>query len=375
MRARKQDESTTDFLRRSGHPVAVALRGLINSWHAQFPEGSRAELASRLTSARFDTFHSAFFELYLHELLRRLGCVVEVHPELNGERSSSPDFLVREPGGRHWFLEAVLASETSNRDRGRESLQARVFQAIDEIESPDFWLHARARGELEASPSTNLLKREIRDWLETLDYESCREKIRLDGGRELPRFERALGAWRLTIQASAKSRAHRGLTRTLGFQSRGDSRQVKTADALRKAVKRKAGKYGHLDGPFCVAVNAMESIGEPGEIARSLYGSEPALHLGRAGDWPIERNQDGVFGRSDRHSRVSGVLVFQMLFPTTSRSVSARMWLNPDATHPLGGTVLQLPVAEYVDDSLRYRLGFPPGAVLGLPDDWLPITG
>jgi hypothetical protein len=56
-------------------------------------------------------FPSAFFELFLHELLLRLGCNVEVHPDPGTGSSRRPDFLVTDPDGQQFFLEAVLATD------------------------------------------------------------------------------------------------------------------------------------------------------------------------------------------------------------------------------------------------------------------------
>src|SRR5437763_17029984 len=85
-------EDTFSFLNRSAWPAFEAVRNLLESFFRRYPPSESAELKSK-----FETqFESAFFELYLHELLLRLGCEVAVHPTLNGI-GAKPDFLARFP--------------------------------------------------------------------------------------------------------------------------------------------------------------------------------------------------------------------------------------------------------------------------------------
>src|SRR3712207_8522149 len=59
----------------------------------------------------------AFFEVYLHECLRRMGYSVTCHPELEGT-SRRPDFLAKK-GGRSIFVEARSASASDVRSEER----------------------------------------------------------------------------------------------------------------------------------------------------------------------------------------------------------------------------------------------------------------
>ena len=65
-------------------------RDELERWYARFPDRD-GDLRSRFRG-RDSSHDGAFFELFLRELLSRLGFSVEVHPTL--KKGSRPDFLV-----------------------------------------------------------------------------------------------------------------------------------------------------------------------------------------------------------------------------------------------------------------------------------------
>ena len=73
-------EDTFSFLNRSAWPASEAVRNLLESFFGRYPSSESAELKCKFRAQ----FESAFFELFLHELLLRLGCEVVVHPNLHG---------------------------------------------------------------------------------------------------------------------------------------------------------------------------------------------------------------------------------------------------------------------------------------------------
>lgn len=106
--------STCEWLNKSALPEAVAIRETLERWFADYPNRGREEekrkkkqdLCRRFNSGAKDDFYSAFFELYLHELLRGLGCGVDIEVPASGARKR-PDFLVEAPCGETFYLEAT----------------------------------------------------------------------------------------------------------------------------------------------------------------------------------------------------------------------------------------------------------------------------
>jgi hypothetical protein len=85
-------EDTFSFLNRSAWPASEAVRNLLESFFGRYPSSESAELKCKFRAQ----FESAFFELFLHELLLRLGCEVSYIPISMGQ-TTKPDFLARFP--------------------------------------------------------------------------------------------------------------------------------------------------------------------------------------------------------------------------------------------------------------------------------------
>lgn len=72
------------YLNRSGRPGAQRIREALDAWSARYPGEHKEELRARFRSRDNTQYRSAFFELFLHELLVRLDCRVVVHPPMAG---------------------------------------------------------------------------------------------------------------------------------------------------------------------------------------------------------------------------------------------------------------------------------------------------
>ncbi|MCT4369068.1 hypothetical protein CLG85_001420 [Yangia mangrovi] len=161
-----------DYLNTSGRPEADAVRALVDQWLADYPASHRPEMIRRLRS-RNDILHSSsLFELMLHALLLRQGfTVVEIEPALPNGRS--PDFLVEAPSGAHFYLEATLASGMDNVAVGADRRMREALQAIDEVQSPDFFLHLHTRGTPTQPVAVSGLRRSLQSFVDGLDYEQA----------------------------------------------------------------------------------------------------------------------------------------------------------------------------------------------------------
>jgi integrase len=80
-RARAQ-ESPFQFLNRVSRPEEAAPRAILNAWFAYWPVDDREDLAARFRARDERQFYGAFWELYLHEVHRRLGFAATRDPEM-----------------------------------------------------------------------------------------------------------------------------------------------------------------------------------------------------------------------------------------------------------------------------------------------------
>jgi hypothetical protein len=88
----RSTESNYEFLQRVDDPAFANVRAVFNEWFARFAERQEAsavnDLRRRFQAKGDEQLYGAFWELYLHETLLRLGFDVTVHPE--SERGRNP---------------------------------------------------------------------------------------------------------------------------------------------------------------------------------------------------------------------------------------------------------------------------------------------
>lgn len=164
-------ETDWEYLDRSGRVEAQRVRDLLTSWLSSYPDAHKAELVSRMRGGDDTEFQAAAFELLLFSALSALGCSVEVHPELPiGTRH--PDFLATTPTGDAVYVEAVLASEFSQEAQAARRRTKVVLDAIEKVDSPDFFVGVSADGDPQTPPSGRRLRRELERWISGLDYDA-----------------------------------------------------------------------------------------------------------------------------------------------------------------------------------------------------------
>src|SRR5258706_4304229 len=104
-----QDERAFAYLNRSGRAEAERVRRLVDNWLDHYPAAHRDALVARFRSTIDDQHRSAFFELFLHELMLTRGHkVLAIEPTL-AHTPRSPDYLVESSAGSLFYLEGVIA--------------------------------------------------------------------------------------------------------------------------------------------------------------------------------------------------------------------------------------------------------------------------
>ncbi len=122
------------YLNRSGRLEATRIRELLEQWFSRYPAHSQAALRARFRSPDDIPHHSAFFELYLHELLRILGYQVDVAPTDDpGPGEKRPDFVAHRSSEPQFHLEATLATDRSTADAAAEARLNQVYDALNKV--------------------------------------------------------------------------------------------------------------------------------------------------------------------------------------------------------------------------------------------------
>lgn len=373
---KRYGETDFDYLDRSARIESERVRATITEWLNNFPERDRNEVISRLRSRNHIHFLSASYELYIHELLIRLGYEVFAHPETSSEKTTRPDFLVcNNETDEKFYVEAVLATDQSDKESAAESRKNIVIDSINKLDSPDFYLSLSADGDPATSPSGKKIRRELSKWLSGLNPDDVTRSVETLGHGAFPRIELNQDDWKVSFVAIPKSPEKRGLenSATIGYLSNG-ARWLGTWESIRDAVLRKGNRYGDIDLPLFVAVNVGQFNVDNIDTMQALYGQEQfTLNTNQLDDEPrMERAPNGVWYGPEgwRYKRVSGVIISPDITPWTYSARNICTYLNPRANHNIKGALLQLPHAQANEDKMEWIEGTHPRDLLGLHDGW-----
>lgn len=362
-RAKHYSEPSFTYLDVSAREEAVRVRAMVEEWFAHYPLGQRDRLLRRLRSTDETTHLSAFFELYLHELTRRLAYEVKVN-ESDDSDTKHPDLELIDGSGSV-FLEATLVTEASllpmkvlrTKDRFVDEMNRRVI-------SPAFFLHFHESGVPASTPPFKKLATELQRWVATLDPDDALRIHREKGFGALPSFRIHHDGWRMQFVAQAWRPASRGKPGLPVIGSRGGGGgPIDRVGAIRQSVKKKAKRYGELGKPYLVAVNVCHefSVDETEFDDALLSGTE------------VRETGDGVWvgPTGPRNRGVSGVVAACNLNPWNVAKQEVVLYVNPWARHPYLGPLQSLPVRA-VGSGLRLQTspGILPRESFELPAEW-----
>ena len=135
-------ERTFEFLQRGGRKEAVPIQHWMEAWLQAIPDNRRKGLEKRLKSERFEQFLGAMFELEIHEILRRLGGVIEIEPELPGS-NGTVGFRVIDKS-QEFYVEATVCGIGQGKLRSNENEHDAVEKLCKNLKRlhSDLWLEA-----------------------------------------------------------------------------------------------------------------------------------------------------------------------------------------------------------------------------------------
>lgn len=328
-------EGAFAFYNRISTPGWSRVRDELERWFTSYSHDAEPEkandLRARFRSADQRQHHAAWWELYVHRLLRALYPDDQVVCEPQQPSGTRPDFAVvdQDSTRRRLFVECTTATLGIIEDASRNSaLLAYVLDAINELKSEHFWVHLDARRYGATQPKRREIQEPLKKWLATLDYDTIR-----DAGAGASRFSCCIEFrdWALEVAPVAK-KDHQPGDRLIGFgPSSGGF--INDAAILKQAVARKAGRYGALDAPFVIAVAPTAPLIRDDDVAQALLWTrqqqfDPAHPEG--GEITLVR--DGAFYQ--RAAQVTGVLLGAEVLPWTITRTSPTLWLNPQVAIP-----------------------------------------
>lgn len=350
-------EDTFSFLNRSASSEYESVREVLEGFFSRYPSTERTELKSKCRS-QFDT---AFFELFIHELLLRLGCQVTVHPILDGT-TSTPDFLARFPSGEEVILEAVIATDLSDEERASNARLDALYDTINRnVNSPNFFLCLGPIHNQDAVPPPEKIWKFIKTKIADLNPDLVTEGIENRRANALPQWTyRHANGFELEFCAIPKSPGTRDkpAIRPIGAFP-GRARWGGSSSALKKAIKGKATKYGTLNKPFVVVVNAISKwgTGRDDEV-EALFGSQES-----------NAKPDAVWNHT-KNTRLSGVLITKVS-PWSIHCAPLCLYHNPFAKRPCLDFPWEIPQSIRQDSQMHWLEGRKPTELFHLPENWL----
>jgi hypothetical protein len=359
------------FLNRTARPEFAAVRDLLEQWFDRYPIDSRDELGSAFRSSNDRQHLGAFFELYLHELLRSLGCDVSLHPRVPGA-SSSPDFLVTAPDCSKFVVEAAVCFGADTKADATRARQNAALDALNALSLPDYFLSVDIHSVGAQPVSGRRLRRAVQDFIDTLDYDAVRA---LGTARPLPSFAFVEAGWRIELSAAPKTPESRGKAMRAVGMSGSEAQWIAPEQFLRATIVKKAGRYGRvLDLPYVIAINTMDEFSTNfDDEMEALFGDEVVTFTtGDVSTARPSRRRNGAWTSKSkpRFTRNSAVLIVQSLVPWTVGRARAMLYHHPWARRPYTSVLTELPQAVPIDGSMDLRDGRQPWTFFGIPDDW-----
>lgn len=373
-------ESHFHFYNRSALPTVGRIRMMLQRWVDRLPESKQKDVAGRMrhtgTGSRANdrSYDSAFFELALHEFFRGTGAQVEVEPNINGR---TPDFFVANSSETEniqgYYVEALDVSITDNTELEVSLLEMKCEDVLNKIWSPDFYLEIETSGTLELMPSEERLKDPFERLLREVDYDTVVAKFEDGSNRySMPSATFQHGEWELIgrlLPVSRDRRPKRQGARFVGT-SIGSAGRLDDIDKPKKLFYVKAKRYKHIPN-LILAVRSDEWGIRMNEV---LFGTQTYtvyVHRDPQNTGPVpephpSQKMDGFwinsYGPQNQH--VTGILVFDTLYPHCVHKAQATFYANPYVNAALPSWTKAIRHAEYEDGHITIVDGVPPSVYM-----------
>lgn len=364
-------ENIYDFYDRSGSEIAEKIRGIVNNWFDKYPQTEKDELRVRFQSS----FSAAFYELFLHELFTEQGFTLYPHP-IVPETSKRPDFLAV-GNGIEFYIEAKESTDKADAERAIENKINSLYDKINTTKSPNFFLRIKELIiKTKNSPRGSKVVRFLENELVKFDPDVVTEQLiskGLDGTDSIIYEDNDLKIEVSLIPKSTEIRGKEGI-RPIGIYPvysfwGGSDESIKTA------IEKKATRYGKLDKPYLICINATSEKGtDDYDIMNALFGSLQVTFSTNPDnrDERTTRAHDGIFRntKGPKFTRVSGILITNV--SSTTLHV-AKHWLvkHPFAANELIFDVFKLSKTVVEKKQITMIEGKSIKEILEIPDNWV----
>lgn len=367
----KHFDNTYDFYDRSNLELAEKIRFILNEWFEKYPNEEKNELKTRFRNS----FSSAFFELFIHALFTAEGFTLIPHPQLP-KSSKRPDFLAV-GHNLEFYIEAKEVTDKSDLERAEDNRLNNFYDKINTINSPNFFIRFK---ELllknTNSPNSKKIFQFLEKEINKFDPDIQTEKLERTGLNGTDSIYYEDEEVKLEITLIPKSEKIRGKEGILPIGMYPFSSSWGGADeSIKKAIEKKAKKYGTLDKPYLICINSIsEKTTDDYAVMNALFGSLQFTFSTNPEDRDekVSRAFDGLFTNSKepKFTRVSGIFITNVY--TTNLHV-AKHWLvkHPFSAKDLSFNIFKLNNIVVKDNQIVTNQGLSIREIFKLPLDWI----
>ncbi|HET7035061.1 MAG TPA: hypothetical protein VFI42_05200 [Thermomicrobiaceae bacterium] len=362
------------FLNSAAGAYWQSVRDILTEWLSAYPLDEQPTLISRFRRTDRRGFLGAFWELYLHELFRRLGFRIELHPEV-AAATHRPDFRLQR-GTAVIYVEAVTIYEPWEYSRDDPRL-ALVRDAVGRVSSPRFRLSVDARQIASTALPLQRLSRALESWLGTLEAES--ESSQMSPPDSVFKWQES--GWVLIfrpIPRGATIEKPPGRRDLEADPVR--TRSVDDARIIRTRLSGKSRAYGRrFDQSFLIALMSYRPSHGPEAVLRGLFGAawtDPEMLRDRVIRRSRLKSPNGLWltNKGVEYRDVSAVLAAFDVMPWSIARGQPWLIANPWASHPLE---IELPFNRFDIDPASGAIvpvatGFEPHRLFGRQPGWPP---
>ncbi|MEQ1866703.1 MAG: hypothetical protein ABL996_18860 [Micropepsaceae bacterium] len=323
------------FLNETGIDQGAPIRALFEEAF-KFYTGNKDAIRARFRSLQNATHFGAAFELFLHELARRKSLQPLADAQVPG---GNVDLQITRAGTGIAYIEARMLQP------GENVHYSAACDAINRVKVQGIQLNLRLKRAPQHSLNLKALVTQLSAHLSTIDLAT----IATDPGENRASkftYEEKEALFEILPVRSDSSPGG------LGVSDYPDDELVEEED-IRLALERKNKKYGQMGHPYVVAICSSKGFATDEIFEDALFSTSPG-------------DERGFFVRSKR-SRVSGVLACQCFRPSSLSGARMRMYLNPNADHPLSDSVFGCDLAIRADDKFSIAHGSAVADIMGLP--------
>lgn len=347
------NENLFNYLHKSNRRDIMIIREIIEGWFLSYPDSEKIELKNRFKK----DVDSAFYELFLYEMFKKLGFIITIHPKLESS-NKKPDFLI-EKDGIQSYVEAKVCYDKSQDEMAFERRRNQFYDNLSKVKIKGFLLRiVELEFKSKRQPSVKELIPKIEEEVKNLDPTLITLEMKKKGFKGCLNIDFENQDFKIKIQPLPLKESQKniisknpiGMFPIETYWGGGE-------DSLRDSILKKAKRYGKFKNPYLICVNAIgEKITNRVDVENAIWGSLKYTYSDykKFQNGIMSRETDGVFFNSGKKklTNVSGVFISKV-FPSSIPNAKYWLYENPFADYKFNFERINL-ICNYIDRKERF---------------------